>query len=190
MPGHHNLSNAAAALTIATAAGVGLEQAVNALHDYRALPHRLQLLGESAGIKLVNDSISSTPVATAAALESLQDEVVTLIVGGLDRGVDWSPYMTRFRQFPPVVVIGIPDSGERIIGELSRYGIQPDSGLHAAGNLEDAIRLARRITPAGGTVLLSPGSPSFPQFRDYHDRGCQFARLCGFERVEEEPGEN
>ena len=186
LPGHHNLSNAAAALTIATAAGVGLEQAVNALHDYRALPHRLHLLGESAGIKFVNDSISSTPVATAAALESLQDKVVTLIVGGLDRGVDWSPYMTRFRQFSPMAVIGVPDSGERIIGDLARHGIKPEAGLHAARNLEDAICLARSVTPAGGTVLLSPGSPSFPQFRDYRDRGRQFARFCGFELAEEE----
>ena len=190
LPGHHNVSNAAAALTIAMAAGVVLDDAVESLPGYRALPHRLQFLGKSSGIRFVNDSISSTPVATAAALESLQDECVTLLVGGLDRGVDWSPYMTRFRQFPPVAVIGIPDSGERIIGDLARHGIKPESGLHAAGNLEDAIHLARRVTPAGGTVLLSPGSPSFLQFRDYRDRGRQFARLCGFELAEEELGEN
>ena len=189
LPGHHNLSNAAAALTIAQAVGVPLEDAVRSLHEYRALPHRLQLLGESGGVRFINDSISSTPVATAAALESLQGETVTLIVGGLDRGVDWSPYMIRFRQFPPVAVIGIPDSGERVIGDLAQHGIEPESGLHSARNLEDAIRLARSVTPVGGTVLLSPGSPSFPQFHDYRDRGRRFARICGFELAGEEPGE-
>ncbi|MBT8064393.1 MAG: UDP-N-acetylmuramoyl-L-alanine--D-glutamate ligase [Gammaproteobacteria bacterium] len=181
LPGDHNLSNAAAALTVVRAVGADFRAALAALPGFEALPHRLQRIGERDGRRYVNDSISSTPVATAAALEALAGETVTLIAGGLDRGVDWAPYMPRFRAALPGAVITLPDNGDRICDALASAGIEPPRGVHAAEDLAGAVSLAESITPAGGIVLLSPGAPSFPQFRDYRDRGDQFAKLCGVE---------
>jgi UDP-N-acetylmuramoylalanine--D-glutamate ligase len=187
LPGAHNLSNVAAALAVACEIGIVLEEAVEAVSTFRPLPHRLQLLGEREGLRFVNDSISSTPVATVAALESFAGEIVTLIVGGLDRGLDWVPYMEAFGAMTPQAIVGVPDNGARIVATLRDAGIHPQHGLHEASDLAAAVRLARRITPRGAIVLLSPGAPSFPQFRDYRERGRRFAESCGFAWVDADP---
>jgi len=187
LPGSHNLSNMAAVLTAAREMGLAPAAAIEAMSDFRPLSHRLQLLGERAGLRFVNDSISSTPVATVAALESFSAEPLTLIVGGLDRGLDWAPYMGTFAAQPPRAVIGVPDNGPRIVAALRAAGIRPPGGLHEVEDLAAAVVLAREISPPGTVVLLSPGAPSFPRFRDYRDRGRQFARWCGFELEETDP---
>jgi UDP-N-acetylmuramoylalanine--D-glutamate ligase len=181
LPGSHNLSNIAAVLT--TAREIGLEPAValRSLADFRPLPHRLQLLGERSGLRFVNDSISSTPVATVAALESFANQAIVLIVGGFDRGLDWVPHMRAVAKASPLAVIAVPDNGSRIIATLRDAGIRPPRGLHEVDDLSAAVELARRVSPPGAVVLLSPGAPSFPRFRDYRDRGRQFAAWCGFD---------
>jgi UDP-N-acetylmuramoylalanine--D-glutamate ligase len=186
LPGAHNLSNVAAAMTVIRTIGAPLESSLEAIASFRPLPHRLQLLGEKQGLRFINDSISSTPVATAAALEALSGETLSLIVGGLDRGVDWTPYMSAFRKYSPRAVIGIPDNGTDIVALLKRSEISPENGLHETGGLAEAVSLARELTPGGGVVLLSPGAPSFPWFRDFRDRGLQFANLCGFDLDDED----
>jgi UDP-N-acetylmuramoylalanine--D-glutamate ligase len=191
LPGGHNLANIAAVLTVVRIIGVSpndsFEEAADAIATFRPLPHRLQLLGERDGVRFVNDSISSTPVATAAALESFAGQPLTLIVGGLDRGLDWSPYMQTFAAATLHAVIGVPDNGSRLIAALRGSGIRPAAGLREAPDLAAAVVLARRITSSGGIVLLSPGAPSFPRFRDYRDRGRQFAGWCGFELEDRDP---
>jgi UDP-N-acetylmuramoylalanine--D-glutamate ligase len=128
-------------------------------------------------------------VATAAALETFAGQAVVLVVGGFDRGLDWTPYLPTFAARTPLAVIGVPDNGPRILEALREAGIRPAAGLHVQADLAAAVALARHLAPAGAIVLLSPGAPSFPQFRDYRDRGRQFAALCGFELEEWEPWE-
>lgn len=187
LPGAHNLSNLAAVLTALRCIGIDPATVLGAVADFRPLPHRLQLLGERAGRRYVNDSISSTPVATAAALECYAGQAVVLIVGGLDRGLDWSPYMTTFAARAPRAVIAVPDNGPGILQALRDAGIRPAGGLHECAGLADAAALAAELAPPGGVVLLSPGAPSFPHFRDYRDRGRRFAALCGFELDDWDP---
>jgi UDP-N-acetylmuramoylalanine--D-glutamate ligase len=189
LPGVHNLSNIAAALSAVRVIGADMDKALESFASFASLPHRLQTLGCRRGLEFINDSISSTPVATVAALQALSSPWVTLIVGGLDRGLDWSPHFEAIRQAAPGAVIGIPDNGARVIGGLAAAGLRPAGGLRGAESLAQAVELALEITPDGGTVLLSPGAPSFPQFRDFTDRGRQFARLCGFEIPEQAPFE-
>lgn len=186
LPGMHNLSNAAAALSVIRVIGADMEIAVKAISSFESLPHRLQTVGERAGVCYVNDSISSTPLATSAALQALSGNTITLIVGGLDRGLDWTLYMDVFKSCPAVAIIALPDNGRRIIDTMRESGLNPDQGFHLVAGLPEAVLLAEKLTPAGGVVLLSPGAPSFPQFKDYQDRGRQFARLCGFELKEGE----
>jgi UDP-N-acetylmuramoylalanine--D-glutamate ligase len=180
LPGAHNRSNAAAALTVLRVIGADFSSGLRSIASFRCLPHRLQTVGERAGVRFVDDSISSTPVATAAALETFAGKKVTLIVGGLDRGLDWAPYMCKIRQYLPNVVIGIPDNGGWITGKMRQADITPAGGIHELPDLAAAVEMAREVTPPGGIVLLSPGAPSFPQFEDYRDRGRQFAEFSGF----------
>lgn len=180
LPGKHNRANLAACMLVIGELGLDQRAAVSAVSTFSGLPHRLQLIGTSHGVDYIDDSISSAPVATLAALEALQDRTVVLLAGGFERGIDWAPYAREVGQYPPVAVIALPDNGPRILEALENAGVEPELGIFTAKNLEQAVYRAREIAPSGAVVLLSPGAPSFPHFRDYEDRGAQFAKLCGF----------
>ena len=187
LPGVHNLSNTAAALTVLRMVGKDLTRGLRSLASFKSLSHRLQTVGESGGVRFVNDSIATTPVSTLAALEAFREQKITLLVGGFDRGLDWAPHIRRINSMSLHAVIGIPDNGPRIIREMHEAGVRPEKGLHEASDLTAAVELARKLTPAGGVVLLSPGAPSFPRYNDYRERGRRFTMLSGFEYSEYEP---
>jgi len=185
MPGRHNLLNVAAALTAVIAVGSDVDLAARSVASFISLPHRLQVLGERDGISFVDDSISTTPVATVAAIDALQGRGLILLVGGFERGLDWEPHLAAFRSTIPKAVIGLPANGPRIIETLRQGQLNPAKGLHSAPDLQAAVTLARQIACAGDTVVLSPGAPSFPQFADFRHRGQAFADLCGFSLASE-----
>jgi len=178
LPGRHNALNVCAALTALEAVGVDVETVLPALATFRALPHRLQPLGTRGGIEYVNDSIATTPHATLAALAFFADRKVTVLVGGHDRGVPWDVFRTAMDVAPVHAVVTMGANAERIATALA--GLPVPRVLRAEG-LAEAVAIARELTPPGGVVLLSPGAPSFGEFRDYVDRGRTFAALAGFD---------
>lgn len=177
LPGRHNRANLAACLAVMDRIGLDRTRVPEGLATFEGLPHRLQRLGEVDGVEYINDSISTAPVATVAALEALADRAVVLLVGGLDRGIDWAPHAQAMQANPPLGVVALPDNGARIVQALRSAGIEPRAGVVEVESLEAAVAAARRMAPKGGVVLLSPGAPSFPHFRDYEDRGEQFERI-------------
>ena len=185
LPGRHNRMNVAAALTVLKLVGADHRAAARAVAAFSGLSHRLQLLGERGGITYVNDSIASAPVATSVALEALSGRSVVVLLGGYDRGVDWSPYVPEFLRNPPHAVLGLPDNGERVLECLRSAGLVLPGGLQMTSGLEDALQRAQSIALPGFVVLLSPGAPSFPRFKDYRERGQVFARLAGFQPIVE-----
>jgi len=179
VPGYHNALNACAALTALELMGLDAAAAAPSLVSFRALPHRLQPLGERDGLQWINDSISTTPLATIAALDSLQGREVTVIVGGHDRGLDWSPFVQAVASRSALRVVTQGANGPRIAVALRAS--KSEIPLGDVDKLDDAIDMARIVTPQGGVVLLSPGAPSFDQFHDYADRGRHFAEIAGFD---------
>ena len=176
--GAHNRANLAAALSVVRELGVEAAEVLDALARFRGLPHRQQVLGERDGRLCVNVSLATTPVATAAALAAWGDRPVVLLVGGFDRGLDWRPLAEELKASPPHAVIGLPDSGPAILRVLDGAGVTPPAGLHAVADLDEGVARALELAPRGGVVLLSPGAPSFPCFRDYRERGQRFAEAC------------
>ena len=179
VPGGHNALNACAALAALEAMGHDARAAAPALARFHALPHRLQPLGEREGRHWINDSISTTPQATLAALASLAGREVTVIVGGHDRGLDWSGFIEAVSDQADLAIVAQGANGPRIAAALREAQAVGDVTLVAT--LAEAVERARALTPAGGVVLLSPGAPSFDQFHDYADRGRLFAELAGFD---------
>lgn len=178
-PGLHNALNACAALAALAAVGMDALAAAPALASFRPLPHRLQSLGEHDGRQWINDSISTMPQATLAALESLPGRQVTVLVGGHDRGLDWSDFIEAVAENPPWAIVCSGANGPRIAAALKEAEVATEIAL--VDGLDAAVELARELTPQGGCVLLSPGAPSFDQFRDYAERGRHFAELAGFD---------
>ena len=178
-PGLHNALNACAALAALADVGMDALAAAPALVSFRPLPHRLQPLGEHDGFHWINDSISTTPLATRAALESLYGRAVTVLVGGHDRGLDWMPFVDAMRVTPPNAIVCMGANGPRIEAALRAAAVA--CPLVRVADLTNAIAEARASTPQGGVILLSPGAPSFDQFKDYVERGRRFAELAGFD---------
>lgn len=185
LPGRHNRGNLAAVLTAIEA--LGLDGAALAHHalTFQPLPNRLQLLGVRDGLMYVNDSISTTPHATLAALECFATHRVAVIVGGHDRGLDWSDFAEVMGESAPAAIITVGANGPRIHALLE--ALAGTFHLEQAGALEEAVAAARDAlgtSSQDGTppvVLLSPGAPSFGAYRDYVERGRHFASLAGFD---------
>ncbi len=181
LPGRHNRGNLCAALTAIEA--LGLDAAALAVHalTFQPLPHRLQTLGTRDGLRYVNDSISTTPHATLAAMQLFAGQPVAVLVGGHDRGLDWQAFADALPALAPLAVVTMGANGPRIHAALRTAAAACGTQLLAAADLAEAMTLARAALPGHGVVLLSPGAPSFGAFRDYTERGRAFAALAGFD---------
>ncbi|HEY9540567.1 MAG TPA: UDP-N-acetylmuramoyl-L-alanine--D-glutamate ligase [Luteimonas sp.] len=181
VPGRHNRGNLCAVLTAIEA--LGFDGAALAPHaaSFRPLPHRLQMLGVRDGITWVNDSISTTPHASLAALDVFRDRRVALLAGGHDRGLDWAGFAEAMKARAPVAIVTMGQNGARIHDILAPLARTAGFALEGATDLADAIGKARAALAGEGVVLLSPGAPSFGPYRDYTERGRHFAGLAGFD---------
>jgi UDP-N-acetylmuramoylalanine--D-glutamate ligase len=181
LPGRHNRGNLCAVLTAIEA--LGLDAVALAPHaaSFKPLPNRLQTVGARDGITYVNDSISTTPHASLAALEVFRDRRVAILVGGHDRGLPWEEFAAAMQQSAPLAIITMGQNGPRIFDLLKPIAAQSCFALSAATDLADAMHQAEAALAGDGVVLLSPGAPSFGAYRDYVARGRHFAELAGFD---------
>lgn len=169
LPGAHNQANAQAAFLAARHAGVTFEAAAAAVQDFRGLPHRLQLVHESGGVRYFNDSIATIPESAILACESFESGRVIQIIGGsIKEGLSWDAMCDRLAgRCKRVLTIGeIGPALANRCGEVAEY----------AETLDAAVARAKSIARAGDVVLLSPGTASYDQFANYEKRGERFAQ--------------
>ena len=166
--GRHNLDNALAASLTARLAGADPEGLKRGLRTARPLPHRLEPVADSGGVLWVNDSKATNVAATRSALLSL-DRPVVLLVGGKDKGEDFSGLVPDEATVRSVLAYGAAAS--RIVRELSEGHLITDG-------LESAVSRAAAIAQPGDVVLLSPACSSFDMFESYEERGRLFATLA------------
>ncbi|SDZ26053.1 UDP-N-acetylmuramoylalanine--D-glutamate ligase [Lysobacter sp. yr284] len=182
LPGRHNRGNLCAVLTAIEALGLDAVALAPAAASFKPLPNRLQPIGERDGVAYVNDSISTTPHATLAALDCYAGQRIALLVGGHDRGIDWQGFSEAMRTRAPLAIVTMGENGPRIHRLLEAVAGEGGFALSVARDLADAMQQARDALGAqGGVVLLSPGAPSFGPYRDYVARGRHFAELAGFD---------
>ncbi len=167
--GLHNLENAMAALIPPLLEGCPAAVAWKALCGFGGLPHRMVPVRTLDGVIWYNDSKGTNVGSVVKSLAGLQPPV-TLIAGGKDKGGDYAPLADLVREkVAHLVLIGqAADRIEQALGSLTH--------TVRAGSLDEAVALCRELTPAGGSVLLSPGCSSFDMFRSYEERGELFSR--------------
>jgi UDP-N-acetylmuramoylalanine--D-glutamate ligase len=175
LPGEHNALNVCAALAALTALGIEPPTLSAALHTFQPLPHRLEVLAADDGLLWVNDSISTTPESTLAALASFPGRQIVLIAGGQDRGQDYAGLGSVLAEIS-ATVIGVPSTGTRLLA-AARAASLPAAQAFAAGDLRDAVAIARRAGGRGTVVLLSPAAPSYDNYRNFEQRGELFREL-------------
>jgi UDP-N-acetylmuramoyl-L-alanine---L-glutamate ligase len=192
LPGRHNRRNALIARAVLRALGAaagdqGLAAAAAdddalaaAAAGFTPLPSRLTPVGTAAGVTFIDDSLSTNVLPTLAALDSFPGRRVALIVGGQDRGIDYAPLAQAVTaREAPTLVLTLPDSGPRISACFAATA--PGPSVTDCPDLESAVKAGFEWARPDGIVLLSPAAPSFGHFRDYRDRGDQFAaamRAC------------
>jgi len=174
--GRHNRENAMAAAALAAHAGLGAEALAAGLAGFRPVAHRLEPVGEAAGVAFVNDSKATNPDAAIAALDAYPGGV-HLIAGGRAKGTPFGALAEAARG-AVVRAYLVGEAGEEIGRALAAEGVPSQD----AGTVEAAVSAAAARAVPGQTVLLSPGCASFDQFADYQERGEAFraaARAAG-----------
>jgi len=169
--GDHNLDNIAAAAAAAAAAGVTEEVIAKAVESFAGVPQRLQKVTESNGVSYYNDSASTNPDSTIAAISSFTQPII-LIVGGSEKNLDFTALGRRIVTAPNVkglVVIG--QVARKILAAVKGFAGQTSAG---ASDMAEIIAQARSMAEPGDVILLSPGAASFGMFRNSKDRGNKF----------------
>ncbi len=180
LKGDFNRENIKAAVAVARIFKIPDEKIREAISKFRPLPHRLEFVGEFKGIKFYNDALSTIPEATIAAIETLGNDVETIMLGGHERE-------QRFDELAEVVlksgihnVILFPTTGERIwkMIELAaqREEIEKLPESFSVDNMKDAVKISYEKTGEGKICLLSTASPSFSIFKDYKEKGDLFKK--------------
>lgn len=172
LPGRHNIANATAAAMVASAWGATDEQIERGLRTYKALPHRLQFVGEAAGRRFYNDSLATTPESAIVGLEAFSEPVV-LLAGGYDKQVDLTAMaITIARRAKAVALMGTTAALLKPMIERTSY--QQCVVSEPQPDFSTAFAWAMTQTAPGDVVLLSPGCASYDWFRNFGDRGEQF----------------
>ncbi len=172
LPGLQNVENAMAAALLARAVGAPAAAIAPALAAFRGLPHRVERVAEMAGVVFVDDSKGTNVAATARSLEGFADASVHVILGGRNKGADFR-FLREIVARKALCAYLIGESAE----ELDR-ALAGAVSCERSGTLAVAVGQAAAAARRGETVLLSPACASFDQFRDYADRGRQFAALA------------
>jgi UDP-N-acetylmuramoylalanine--D-glutamate ligase len=173
--GAHNIANLAAACTAAEQAGVkGLRERVD-MAGFEQLHHRLEEF-MAHGITCVDDSISTVPQATLAALAAYAEREIVLIAGGSDRGQTYDELAAALMRAKMAALILLPVTGARLREALQKRGAT--FAMIDGANLADAVSAARKHVPKDGVILLSPAAPSFEEFKNFEERGKAFKAAC------------
>ncbi|MDA9341413.1 UDP-N-acetylmuramoyl-L-alanine--D-glutamate ligase [Flavobacteriaceae bacterium] len=168
LQGQHNTKNAMAASTVSKLLSIRKETIRRSLENFQGVEHRLENVLKINNVKYINDSKGTNVNATFYALDSMEAPTVW-IVGGVDKGNDYSELFPLVNEkVKAIICLGLDnDKIIRAFGNVVDIMVETHS-------MEDAVKVAYRLSKRGDAVLLSPACASFDLFEDYEDRGRQF----------------
>ena len=168
LEGKHNMKNAMAATSVAKLMKIRNATIRESLSNFQGVEHRLEKVLKIQNVQYINDSKATNVNAAFYALDSMNTPTVW-IVGGVDKGNDYNELMSLVREkVKAIICLGVDN--KKIIDV---FGNVVDIMVEVS-NMEDAVKMAQRLTEKGDTVLLSPACASFDLFENYEDRGNQF----------------
>lgn len=170
--GAYNLENVTAAVTAAALAGATVDSIRTGVTSFTGLPHRLQLVGEANGVSYYDDSKSTTPDSTVAAIMAF-DRPITLIVGGSSKGADFTELVETIPGSTVENIICIGQEGERLMELFMDTGLS-QTVVQGGSTMRKIVELAASMASPDSVVLLSPAAASFDMFANAEDRGNQF----------------
>ncbi len=168
LEGKHNMKNAMAATFVAKLMSIRNKTIRESLSNFQGVEHRLEKVLKIQNVQYINDSKATNVNATFFALDSMNAPTVW-IVGGVDKGNDYNELMSLVREkVKAIICLGVDNKKIiNVFGDVVDIMIEVNS-------MEDAVKMAQRLSAKGDTVLLSPACASFDLFENYEDRGNQF----------------
>jgi UDP-N-acetylmuramoylalanine--D-glutamate ligase len=175
--GEHNWENVTAAITAASLAGADLSSIQAAVFAFKGLEHRLELVSEVNGVKFYNDSFSTTPETSMAAIKAFK-EPMTLILGGSDKGSDYgllAETVVKAGNLRSIILIG--QMALQIEKSFTKAGGFKGKIIRHLKTMEEIVKSSFNESRSGSVVVLSPGCASFDSFKNYKDRGERFKKM-------------
>ena len=186
LPGRANLSNLAAAMSIAKYFGADENSIKKALPEFKALSHRLELVEEIRGVRWYNDSKATTPEGAITALSAF-DQPIIIIAGGYDKNLPFDELGEKIAQkakaailigqTAPKIRCSILDARCSTSDQRGAKVENPELRIKIVDSLSDAVQLANKVAETGDVVLLSPACASYDMFDNYEHRGSEFSRF-------------
>lgn len=177
IPGRHNVENYMAAIA-ATYGIVPFESVKKLAKEFGGVEHRIEFVKEVRGVSYYNSSIDSSPSRTLAALAAFGDRKLTVLCGGYDKNLDYTPLAKGLIRHAKQVILCGP-TAEKIKAALLASPDYDAASLSVvtSENYAESVRIAYETSVAGDTVILSPASASFDAFRNFEERGRYFKAL-------------
>ena len=174
LKGDHNRLNVKAALCAINAYGIPVDEVLPHLYTFHPLEHRQELVGTFGGVTFYNDSISTIPQATVAALQTIKN-VTFLLLGGYDREIDYAPLIDYLKKNPIKHILYTGKAGNRMFEMLQNADYQGD--IKKFKDLNEAFEIIKYLSKNGDVCLLSPAAASYDQYRNFEERGRLFKTL-------------
>ena len=178
LPGRHNLMNIMAAVCACKLLEISDNIISEAISGFKGLEHRLEYIGKYGNIHFYNDSIATIPEAAIEAVKTLKT-VDTLILGGKDRGIDYSKLAKFISQSDITNLIFTGEAGKRILEEVEAIGISNKKKYFLITRFDEIKQIIKQYTKPGYICLLSPAASSYDMFKNFEERGEAFKKIAG-----------
>lgn len=169
--GEYNLNNIMFALGVSQILKLDLDKTIKSIQNFEPLHHRLEFVGKYNDISYYDNSIGTIPMATMEAVKVLKN-VDTLIIGGMDRGLDYTEFIEFLNKSNITNVICMPKTGHDIARKLKKEKV------YRVETMEEAVKIAKKVTSKGKSCLLSPAAASYGFFKNFEEKWKYISRTC------------
>lgn len=174
LKGSHTHQDIFFAANAARCLGISDEAIEEGIRSFEPIAHRMEKVGTWKDITFYNDSIATIPHAVMCAITALE-KVDTLIFGGMDRGIDYSGFITDLNECEVNNLIGLPETGAKIIDELKKIGC--NKNMLIVDSMDEAVEAAYKFTKSGKFCLFSPAASSYNRYRNFEEKGNHYKEL-------------
>ena len=170
LKGDYNLNNIMFVLGVSEILKLDINKTTKSIAEFQTLSHRLEFVGKFNDILFYDNSIATIPTATIEAIKALEI-VDTLIIGGMDRGIDYSEFIDYLKTCTVRNIICMPKTGHDIALQL------PKNKAYKVETLEEAVDIAKKVTAINKICLLSPAAASYGFFKNFEEKGDLFKQI-------------
>lgn len=174
LKGSHTHQDIFFAANAARCLGISDEAIEDGIRSFEPIAHRMEKVGTWKDITFYNDSIATIPHAVMCAITALE-KVDTLIFGGMDRGIDYSGFIADLKECNVNNLIGLPETGAKIIDELKKIGC--NKNMLVVDSMDEAVEAAYKFTQSDKICLFSPAASSYNRYRNFEEKGNHYKEL-------------